>query len=371
MGLNNIAMETINIRQGLGARLKKNQWPTAVDLFCGCGGVTEGLKRKRFRVLAAVDNCKTACDTYRRNHPTVNLYEEDIRKLDPQRIKKNDLKDRDLDLLIVCAPCQPFSSQNKNKFRQDMRRALILEAVRFANVLKPKIIFFENVSGLMSEKNRPILHSLKDELRENGYDLTAERQIDSADYGVPQRRVRCILMAHRIGFASPPAFPLPITPEGRRVTVRQAIGHLPRLKSNQAFSEDPLHYARNHQTIALERLRHIPKDGGSRFSLPSHLELNCHKNKNAYPDVYGRLSWDKVAATLTTGCTDITKGRFAHPEDDRAITLREAALLQTFPEQYKFAGNASEISMQIGNAVPSKVIEAFAPHIRQALKFSN
>lgn len=344
------------------------KWPTAVDLYCGCGSVTEGLKRRNFRVVAAIDNSSVACETYRINHPTVNLYETDIRFCDPFKIKHNDLGAESLDLMVVCAPCQPFSSQNRKQLQSDTRRDLILEAIRFAKVLEPKIIFFENVAGLMSEKNREILSSLKQGLRKIGYELTAERQIDSADYGVPQRRVRCIMMAHRVSISSSPQFPAPTTPKTSRVTVRDAIGHLPRLKSNQADTEDPLHYARNHQQIALERLKHIPKDGGDRFSLPAHLELACHKNSKAYPDVYGRLSWDEVAATLTTGCTDITRGRFAHPVDDRAITLREASLLQSFPRWYKFSGNASEISMQIGNAVPSKVIESFAPSIRRAIR---
>ena len=290
---------------------------------------------------------------------------------DPFTIKDNDLVGMPLDLLVVCAPCQPFSSQNRKQSQNDSRRDLILEAVRFAKILEPKVIFFENVAGLKSEKNGAILNSLKKGLQETGYELTTESQIDSADYGVPQRRVRCIMMAHRVGFTSPPIFPDPTTPESNRITVRNAIGHLPRLKSSQADAVDLLHYARNHQKIALERLKCIPRDGGDRFSLPPHLELACHKNSKAYPDVYGRLSWDNVAATLTTGCTDITRGRFAHPEDDRAITLREASLLQSFPSWYKFSGNASEIAMQIGNAVPSKVIEAFAPSIRRSLKLTS
>ena len=116
------------------------------------------------------------------------------------------------------------------------------------------------------------------------------------------------------------------------------------------------------------RSLHIPKDGGSRFSLPPELELKCHKNKKGYPDVYGRMKWDDVAPTLTTGCTDITRGRFAHPRDDRAITLREAALLQTFPVNYKFAGNSSQIAAQIGNAVPVKMVEAIAINLHKFIE---
>lgn len=275
-------------------------------------------------------------------------------------------------IYLLCVPlASRLVAKIESNHKKDLRRSLILEGVRFAKVLEPKVIFFENVAGLMSKKNRIILELLKNKLSKLGYQLTAERRINSADYGVPQRRVRCILLAHRIGASSPPQFPCVTTPKGHRVTVRDAIGGLKRLESNQADEADYLHYARNHQKIALERLKHIPNNGGDRFSLPPHLELECHKNTNSFPDVYGRLSWDNVAATLTTGCTDVTKGRFAHPEDNRAITLREAALLQTFPRWYKFTGNASEIAVQIGNAVPSKVIEAFASSIRNAFKSVN
>ena len=157
------------------------------------------------------------------------------------------------------------------------------------------------------------------------------------------------------------------TPQGSRFTVAEALKGLRQLATGQADKSDLLHFSRNHNAIALQRLAHIPKNGGSRFSLPPHLELDCHKGKKGYPDVYGRMRWADVAPTLTTGCTDVTRGRFAHPEEDRAITLREAARLQTFPDQYAFSGNASEIATQIGNAVPMKLIETIAPVIRKVL----
>jgi DNA (cytosine-5)-methyltransferase 1 len=148
-------------------------------------------------------------------------------------------------------------------------------------------------------------------------------------------------------------------------TVRQAIGDLPALQAGERSVSDPLHFARDHQPIVLERLRHIQQDGGSRADLPSHLQLRCHKDRvSSFSDVYGRMKWDGVAPTLTTGCTDVTRGRFAHPQQDRAITLREAALLQTFPDNYRFHGNASEIARQIGNAVPVKMVEAILPTLK-------
>lgn len=337
--------------------MSKRSWPTAVDLYCGCGGATQGLKALRFRVVAAVDNDEVACKTYRRNHPSVRLYNEDIRDVKPKTILRQDLKNKKLQLLVVCAPCQPFSAQNKKRAR-DKRAKLILEAIRFARVLKPAAIFFENVPGLAKNKHNRVLTRLKAGLRRLGYRVSKAEKVDAADYGVPQRRQRCIMVAHKGDAAF--AMPEPLTPAGKRVTVRRAIGKLARLSSGEKHPRDPLHRARVHSDIAMKRLRLIPKDGGSRSSLPKALALKCHKKGRGHEDVYGRMAWDEVAPTLTTGCTDLTKGRYAHPKDNRAITLREAARLQSFPNHYRFVGSSVDIARQIGNAVPSKFIQVLA-----------
>lgn len=334
--------------------------PTAVDLFSGCGAVSEGLKQAGFRVLAAVDSNPVAGKTYRRNHPDVRFHEADITVLDPERLR---IPEESVDLLVVCAPCQPFSNQNRYKNPEQKERLLILEAVRFAERLRPKIIFFENVPGLAGETNGAILKTLRKGLEQAGYACGGTHKIDAADFNVPQRRIRCVMFASRLGELPP--FP----PEGtgaRRRTVRDAIGDLPPLRAGETTS-DALHFARRHLPQALERLRHIPKNGGSRFALPPSLELRCHKGRKGYPDVYGRMRWEDVAPTLTTGCTDVTRGRFAHPVDDRAISLREAARLQTFPDDYAFCGNASDIAMQIGNAVPVELARAVGRTVREAL----
>lgn len=342
------------------------KWPTAVDLFSGCGSVTAALKRKHFKVVAAVDIDPVSCATYRKNHPSTRLIEGDIRKLDPRNLFPLFGDDESLDLLVVCAPCQPFSNQNRNKRENDERKELILESVRFADVLQPEVIMFENVPGLVGNRFKGILDRLKKDLATIGYNTGPPSRINAADYYVPQRRARCLLFAAK--GKNPPTAPPPVTPSGCRVTVSDAFKGLQSLQAGDKDIQDTLHFARNHSTIALKRLEYIPKNGGSRFSLPPDLELECHKGKNSYPDVYGRMRWEDVAPTLTTGCTDITKGRFAHPEDDRAITLREAARLQTFPDSYKFVGNSGQIAAQIGNAVPMKLVEALAPVIRTALK---
>lgn len=348
----------------MSVKSHKKQWPTAIDLFCGCGAVSAGLRKRHFRVLAAVDTDPVACETYRLNHPRVKLYQEDITQLDPRRVQHEVLGNRTLDLLVVCAPCQPFSSQNRSTGFDD-RIFLIFQAIRYASVLKPKLIFFENVPGLTKPKYRRMVKSLQKGLKAIGYEMGGPEKIDVADYGVPQRRVRCIMVARR---GPMPALRSALVPTDRRLTVRDAIADLPRLDSGEVFCGDPLHFARDHQPIALERLRHIPKDGGSRFSLPDHLVLECHRGKTGYPDVYGRMKWNDVAPTLTTGCTDVTRGRFAHPEDDRAISLREAARLQTFDDDYAFHGNSGRIARQIGNAVPVKFVESLAVSFRVLLR---
>ena len=336
-----------------------------MDLYSGCGSVTAALKNRHFRVVAAVDVDPVACVTYKNNHPSTHLFEDDIRNIEPTSIRHFLPTNNQLDLLVVCAPCQPFSNQNRYKGGNDDREKLILEAIRFAEVLHPRIIMFENVPGLGGAKFKSILDELIHALTTIGYKCGKPTRINAADYLVPQRRVRCLFFATKE--KDPPQPPLPISPEGKRVTVAAALKGLKSLCSGEKDDSDYLHFARTHKEIALRRLACIPKNGGSRFSLPINLELDCHRGKNGYPDVYGRMRWEDVAPTLTTGCTDITRGRFAHPYDDRAITLREAARLQTFPDDYKFYGNVSEIATQIGNAVPMKLVESIVPAIRQVL----
>lgn len=328
-----------------------------------CFAAAAALKASRFRIVAAVDQDPTACASYRANHRSVRLYEQDIRTVDPVAIRRDHLGGRDLDVLVVCSPCQPFSSQNRAAAVDD-RVDLILTAIPFAAALGPRVILFENVPGLTRERFAPVILALKAGLESLGYVLSAPHRVDAADYDVPQRRVRCVLLARR--GAPPPPFPAATTPAGRRVTVRHAIKGLPALGAGRASSADALHYARAHSPVVVERLTYIPHDGGSRDALPERLRLDCHREHRGHPDVYGRMAWDEVAPTLTTGCTDVTRGRFAHPTARRAITLREAARLQTFPDAYHFVGGPNEVARQIGNAVPVAFVRALAPTLRAA-----
>lgn len=341
---------------------------TAIDLFCGCGAVTQGLKGI-FKVITAVDNNQYASESYHVNHPEVHFFKEDITQLDILKTLQV-AGNKNIDLMVVCAPCQPFSSQNHTK-HTDERVSLILQTCRFAKTLKPRLIFFENVKGIVASKHSSIIQKLIIDLKKLGYNYwLGPLSVDAADYGVPQRRQRCIMMVAREKKVLP-TLPNPTSPEGRRITVKDAIGDLPPLSSGEASENDSLHFARKHKPIALRRFAFIKKDGGSRFDLPPDLVLDCHKGHKGHPDVYGRMAWNDVAPTLTTGCTDVTRGRFLHPHDDRAITLREAARLQTFPDCYQYKGCPQEIARQIGNAVPVEFVRTIGHAMAESLTESD
>ncbi|MBY3589246.1 DNA cytosine methyltransferase [Rhizobium bangladeshense] len=337
----------------------------AVDLFCGSGGVTQGLRAGGWRVVVACDNDPVASSTYRINHKATNFVEGDIQSGDTVDAIVQSVDGNKIHLVVICAPCQPFSSQNRYR-GNDKREQLIIRALAVVARVKPALVFFENVPGLASPAYRNIVTEVHLELKELGYFVSEPIVRDAADFGVPQRRRRCIMLAAKSPAALAAFADADVSCDPK--TVYSAIADLPKLQSGQVSEEDHLHRARKHQPIAIERLRHIPHNGGSRSSLPAHLELSCHKGKaTSFSDVYGRMAWQRVAPTLTTGCTDLTRGRFAHPEQDRAITMREAARLQTFPDRYQFMGQPGQISRQIGNAVPPAMIQAFVPAFEAAL----
>lgn len=347
--------------------MKPDSTPTMIDLFSGCGGVTAGFKAEGFKVLAAVEFDSTTAQTYRLNHPEVALYVEDIRGISPDDVQERcNLKSGQLTVLSVCAPCQPFSKQNRYR-NSDKRALLVLESVRFVEILRPMFLFVENVPGL--KQNPDILEKLLGNLERLGYRMSAPAIVDAVDYGVPQFRKRFILLGTYLDMELKIPDPMYASPEeaaklGKKewLTVKDAFAGIQGLNSGEESKTDSLHKARKHTPLSLERMRHIPHNGGSRDSLPTELQLNCHRNgmNVGYHDVYGRMDFNRPSNTLTTGCTNFTKGRFAHPTSDRAITPREAARLQTFPDSYKFYGSHEQISNQIGNAVPVKLASVFA-----------
>jgi len=340
--------------------MKRERSFTAVDLFSGCGGLTLGLKNAGFSVLAAVDIDPLANLTYKRNHPEVRLYELDIRHLDPEQMMADvGLRPEELDLLAGGPPCQGFSSirtLNGAKKVDDPGNDLVLQFIRFAEALRPKAVLMENVPGLAKDERILLVCSKFEEM---GYHCDFN-VCNAADYGVPQRRRRVILLAGRFG-------PVPVAPkEEKRKTVRDAIGHLP----PPGGTGDRLHdLPEKRSRRVLELIKRIPKDGGSRLDAGEEFQLACHKKCCGFKDVYGRMAWDDVAPTITSGCVNPSKGRFLHPEQDRAITLREAALLQSFPEDYYFPVERGKfpVAALIGNALPPEFVRRFALCIREYL----
>ena len=326
----------------------------AIDLFCGAGGLTIGLKKAGFEVVAGVEINAAAVETYSINHKNHRVYETDIRELSPQKIMDEiGIKKGELDLLAGCPPCQGFSThrtRNKSTSIPDERNNLVFEFVRFVEEFLPKTIMMENVPGLAKDKS---MKEVISQLTNLGYIFNDETVVvrDAAEYGVPQRRRRMIMLASRFGEIIPPK-PAKITR-----TVRDTIGGL----ELPEFSKDPLHNMVAERSLKVRKIiKLIPKDGGSRSDIPKRYWLECHKRRPySYQDVYGRMSWDKPSPTITGGCHQPSKGRFIHPEQDRSISLREAALLQTFPKSYKFSLSKGKdgVALMIGNALPPEFIK--------------
>jgi DNA (cytosine-5)-methyltransferase 1 len=341
-----------------------NYKPTAIDLFCGCGGLTAGLKKSGFRVLGAVDIDRLSVDTYQANHHSVRIWETDIRKLEASTLRNElGLNIGELDLLAGCPPCQGFSTLRtlrRTVSVEDARNDLLMDFQRIVESLRPRAVMMENVPGLADDER---FKAFCRKMNKLGY-LGEHSVLDAAEYGVPQRRRRLIYLAGR-GIEIPFARKVK-----RRITVRDAIGYLPKAGE----SGDPVHDIPESRTQkVMEIIRRIPQNGGSRADLPEELQLECHKRCTGFKDIYGRMCWNDVAPTITSGCFNPSKGRFLHPEEDRAITMREAAILQGFPRRYKFLStdNKSALAWMIGNALPPPFIAAHGKRIRWALWNSN
>ncbi|MCF8470239.1 MAG: DNA cytosine methyltransferase [Reyranella sp.] len=340
----------------------KQRRPTAIDLFSGCGGLTLGLKQAGFDVVGAVESNSIAADTYKVNHPEVHLWPKDIRGVTgPELLRKLKIRKGQLDLLAGCPPCQGFSAmrtRNGKKRVRDRRNDLVFDYLRLVKALRPRTVMMENVPALKENRRMKIFQK---KLEAMGYVTNGTPIVlNTASYGVPQRRKRMILLASRIG-----AIKLPAESKVIR-TVRQAIEAMPR----PGNTGDPLHDLKERRAPRIaELIKLIPKDGGSRSDLPKRFRLACHENFSGFADVYGRMKWDDVAPTITGGCFNPSKGRFLHPSQNRAISLREASLLQAFPRSYYFSldGGKEVAALMIGNALPPTFIRKHALAIRAAL----
>ena len=335
----------------------------AINLFSGCGGLSEGMRQAGFSVVAAIEKDNIAAKCYKENHPQTLLLNKDIRKVRISTIKKL-FGSRPIHLLAGCPPCQGFSSVrrlNRKKAVRDERNGLILEYLRLIRRLKPLTVMMENVPGL---RNYYLFKKMLIELKKMGYFLYYD-VVNVEKYGVPQRRKRLVLVGSLLS-------QIKVAPSPNiKKTVRDAIGNL---KSSDT-THDPLHRIVARHTPRIQNLINmIPTNGGSRTNLPKKYQLACHKKPNVgFKDIYGRLKWDSYSSTITGGCLNPSKGRFLHPEENRVITPREAALLQTFPKNYKFPLSISkaELALMIGNALPPEFSRIQTAHILDHIKSFN
>ncbi len=338
------------------SEITANSPVSAVDLFCGAGGLTHGLMHAGIKVEAGIDIDPTARHAYVSNNPDAEFYEWDVGKIKFASIGKL-FEQSKFRLLAGCAPCQPFS-----KLTQAIERHsswdILNNFARFVVGIRPELVTMENVPEL-AERGRDVFTHFVSTLEDNGY-FVDWRIVRCEEYGIPQSRRRLVLLASQLGeiCIPEPTHHLP----SKWKTVRKTIADLPTLKSGEADPKDPLHVASQLSDLNLQRIKATRRDGGTRHDWPEELVLNCHKKKSGerYYSIYGRMWWDKPAPTMTTLCTGIGNGRFGHPEQDRSITLREAALFQSFPRSYEFWPrkgklNKGAISRMIGNAVPPKL----------------
>lgn len=342
-----------------------------IDLFGGCGGASQGIHQtERFEVLGAVDIDSVAVETYNDNLP-VEAWEEDLTEVDFHDILDHyDLSQEDVDVVIGCPPCQNFSSLRDTEEWDDEepKDKLLKTFLRLVEQSEAPLVFFENVPGIVTSDGGQYLDHFKRKMREFGYGLGVDI-VNAANYGVPQARRRTIgigvLGADDDEISIPErthAPPEEAKKNGKEPhqTVEAAINKewLDELERGDR-DDDDAHRARRHHDSTMDIIRAIPKDGGSRSDLPEELELECHdKVGTAAGNVYGRMEWGKPAPTLTTRCTTPSCGRFVHPEQNRSITFREAALLMTFPKDWELPDKNMHAEQVVGNAVPPNLVES-------------
>lgn len=370
----------------------------AIDIFSGCGGVSCGLTLAGFKVKAAVEIEDSAVDAYLGYPPLakVNVLRGaeggDICKLTGEDIlKAAGISREDIYLFSGCPPCQNFSRQNPNNIKKTLaeRKKLLFEFLRIIEELEPPFILMENVPGIKTDTNKDILDEFLGRLRKKY--VVVDDILNSADYGVPQIRKRFVLHAVRIDIHKELAevgfeFGLPTATHSSKdgdgllpwKTVREAIDDLPAIGAGETF-EDPEGYIHNHKCanldeINIRRIRAIRANGGSRVGLPDDLVLKCHKKVgkdgkiyDGHKDVYGIMDADRPSPTMTGGCLSYSKGRYGHYAQDRAISVREAARLQTFPDDFIFGGSLTAAALQIGNAVPIDLVKASGTTLKKAM----
>jgi DNA (cytosine-5)-methyltransferase 1 len=370
----------------MNASQPNTQWKV-VDLFSGCGGMSSGFSAQKdyFEIFGAVDlevakpgNGKhkatsTRCNaTYARN-VGIEPKNADLRLLNPQAYREElGLERGELEVLLACPPCTGFSQKNsKNHLVDDPRNQLVACTALFVEAFLPEFLVMENVKELLKGKHQHHVQLLFDKLQALGYSVYADIH-ELSNYGLPQRRERALVIARRSHGFIPES---PLTPAPNKTTVWDVISQLPSIRAGEPNVSDPMHVSPGMTPTVRSRISAIPKDGGSwgdvmgdpnisdqekqRLLIPSMFRAR----PGSFPDVYGRLKWHAVAATITRECGHVGNGRYVHPDQDRLLTVREMSLLQGFPPNYVFEGPLSAKYNQIGDAVPPLISKQLAQQI--------
>ncbi|NJM39396.1 MAG: DNA cytosine methyltransferase [Anaerolineae bacterium] len=340
----------------------------AVDVFCGVGGLTYGLAREGINVVAGIDADSTCRFAYERNNPDARFIEGDVQSLPVSEIEQL-YGAGAVRILAGCAPCQPFSRYTqryaKNEDSADQKWALVSRFAEIIVSVSPHIVTMENVPELTKHA---VFEDFVRTLQKAGY-FVSHSTVQCADYGVPQSRLRLVLLASKLGKIE---F-LPPTHKGKHKTVADAIGRLERIDAGMQSSRDRLHRASGLSALNLRRIMNTP-EGGSWRNWPKELLLECHKKESgkSFGSIYGRMWWNKPSPTITTEFHGLGSGRFGHPVQHRAISIREAALLQSFPKSYKFVPpresySIDAVARHIGNAVPVRLGQIIGRSINKHL----
>lgn len=330
----------------------------AVDIFCGAGGLSLGLKESGIRIAAGID-LDPACRYPFEANIGAPFILADVARIDPRDVEEL-FTPGSVRVLAGCAPCQPFSGYTTKRRSIDGRWELLARFIELIRAVEPDVVTLENVPRLT---HLPLWHECVEELKAAGYHVVWAI-VDASGFGVPQSRKRLVMLASRRG-----SIALPTEAVDSRPTVEAAIAHLPPVPAGTANAADPLHASRTLTPINLSRIRQS-RPAGTWKEWPEDLRVSCHKTAKGrtYPSVYGRMSWDQPAPTITTQFYGFGNGRFGHPEQDRALTLREGAILQSFPPDFAFVPRGARVSFReigrlIGNAVPPRLAAAIGSAI--------
>ena len=345
---------------------------TVIDLFCGAGALTHGFVLEGFKVVAGIDADKSCKYAYEKNNNDATFIEKKI-----EDVKAAELKhlypDGNVKILVGCAPCQPYSAYNRKKQDRGQKWKLLTNFSQLISEVKPDIVSMENVPTLTTFRNGEIYHDFLENLENNDYEVSPYPAVYCPDYGIPQRRKRLVLFASKHRYGKIELLDPTHTPDEYK-QVWDVISDLEPLEAGETNQNDPYHKAAGLSELNLQRIK-ASKQGGTWRDWPDELVAQCHKQKsgNSYASIYGRMKWDTPSPTITTQYFGFGNGRFGHPEQDRAISLREAARIQIFPDNYEFVHPDGPHTIRIigrfiGNAVPVKLARVIARSIKYHLQ---